>query len=135
MGSGFTIERVGHVGVQVTDIDRSLEFYTETLGLTLTGRWPMGEDGAMAFLRFTDMHHDIVLFTHPKQDEDTNRHIGYNALQHIAMEMDSRDEWLKALYDLKQKGVEIVNGPLVHGPESHQRTLDNLPDCFSSADR
>ena len=118
MGSGFTIGRVGHIGVQVTDMDRSLEFYTEILGLTLTGRWPMGEEGAMAFLRFTDMHHDIVLFTHPKQEEDTNRHIGYNGLQHIAMEVENRDEWLKALADLKRKGVEIVSGPLVHGPES-----------------
>jgi catechol 2,3-dioxygenase-like lactoylglutathione lyase family enzyme len=38
MGRGFTMGRVGHIGVQVTDIDRSFEFYTETLGLTLTGR-------------------------------------------------------------------------------------------------
>ena len=39
MGRGFTMgSRVGHIGVQVTDMDRSVEFYTETLGLTLTGR-------------------------------------------------------------------------------------------------
>ena len=72
----------------------------------------------MAFLWFTDMHHDIVLFTHPKHEEDTNRHIGYNGLQHVAMEVENRDEWLKALADLKRKGVEIISGPLVHGPES-----------------
>lgn len=30
MGRGFTMgSRVGHIGVQVTDMDRSLEFYTE----------------------------------------------------------------------------------------------------------
>lgn len=72
----------------------------------------------MAFLWFTDMHHDIVSFTHPKHEEDTNRHIGYNGLQHVAMEVENRDEWLKALADLKRKGVEIISGPLVHGPES-----------------
>ena len=34
MGRGFTMgSRVGHIGVQVTDMDRSLEFYTETLAL------------------------------------------------------------------------------------------------------
>ena len=39
MGRGFTMgNRVGYIGVQVADMDRSLEFYTETLGLTLTGR-------------------------------------------------------------------------------------------------
>jgi catechol 2,3-dioxygenase-like lactoylglutathione lyase family enzyme len=117
MAKGFTISRVGHVGIQVTDVGRSIAWYRDILGLTLTGRWPMGEHGEMAFMRFTDDHHNIVLFTHPTKVTDENRHAGYNALQHIAMEMESRDEWLKALADLRSKGVEIVQGPLVHGPE------------------
>ena len=37
---GFTISRVGHIGVQVTDMDRSIDFYT---GIS----WPH-TDGAMA---------------------------------------------------------------------------------------
>ncbi len=77
-----------------------------------------GRRGRNGLLWFTDMHHDIVLFTHPKHEENTNRHIGYNGQQHAAMEVENRDEWLKALADLKRKGVEIICGPLVHGPES-----------------
>ena len=42
MGKGFTISRVGHVGLHVTDMDRSLTWYRDILGLTLTGRWPAG---------------------------------------------------------------------------------------------
>jgi catechol 2,3-dioxygenase-like lactoylglutathione lyase family enzyme len=117
MAKGFMINRVGHVGIHVTDLDRSLEWYRDVLGLTLTGRWPIGERGEMAFMRFGDEHHNIVLFTHPTKVTAENRNAGYNALQHIALEVDSRDEWLKALADLKQKGVEIVQGPLIHGPE------------------
>jgi catechol 2,3-dioxygenase-like lactoylglutathione lyase family enzyme len=117
MARGFTISRVGHVGIQVTDVDRSITWYRDVLGLTLTGRWPMGENGEMAFMRFTDDHHNIVLFTHPTRVTDENRHAGYNALQHIALEVADRDEWLRALADLKRKGVEIVQGPLIHGPE------------------
>jgi len=117
MAKGFTIRRVGHIGIQVTNVARSVEWYRDILGLTLTGRWPMGEDGEMAFMRFTDDHHNIVLFTHPTRVTDENRHAGYNALQHIAMEVDDRDEWLRALADLRRKGVEIVQGPLIHGPE------------------
>jgi catechol 2,3-dioxygenase len=117
MARGFTISRVGHIGIQCTDVDRSITWYRDVLGLTLTGRWPMGENGEMAFMRFTDDHHNIVLFTHPTRVTDENRHAGYNALQHIAMEVADRDEWLKALADLKRKGVEIVQGPLIHGPE------------------
>ena len=117
MAKGFTISRVGHIGIQVTNVDRSLNWYRDILGLTVTGRWPMGENGEMAFMRFTDDHHNIVLFTHPTRVTDENRHAGYNALQHIALEVADRDEWLKALADLKRKGVEIVQGPLIHGPE------------------
>ena len=117
MVKAFTIDRVGHVGIQVTDMDRSLEWYRDILGLTLTGRWPMGENGEMAFMRFGDCHHDLVLFTHPTPVTDENRNSGYNALQHIAMEISNRDEWLKALNDLRSKDVEIVQGPLIHGPE------------------
>jgi catechol 2,3-dioxygenase-like lactoylglutathione lyase family enzyme len=117
MARGFTINRVGHVGIHVTDVDRSIEWYRDVLGLTLTGRWPMGEGGGMAFMRFQDDHHNIVLFTHPTEVNDENRYGGFNGLNHIAMEVSSRDEWLKALSDLRHKGVEIVQGPLIHGPE------------------
>ena len=38
----------------------------------------------------------------------------------IALEVADRDEWL-ILADLKRKGVEIVQGPLIHGPEGARR--------------
>jgi catechol 2,3-dioxygenase-like lactoylglutathione lyase family enzyme len=118
MAKGFTISRVGHVGIHVTNLDRSLTWYRDILGLTLTGRWPYG-GGEMAFMRFSNDHHNIVLFTHPTNVTAENRNAGYNALQHIALEVDSRDEWLKALADLRKKRVEIVQGPLIHGPEGN----------------
>ena len=117
MAKTFNISRVGHVGIQVTDFDRSLEWYTKTLGLTLTGKWPMGEDGAIAFMRFNEDHHNIVLFTHPTEVDNATRNLGYNGLQHIAMEVKDRDEWLKALADLRRKGVQLVGVPLIHGAE------------------
>ena len=117
MAKSFNISRVGHIGIQVTDFDRSLQWYTQTLGLTLTGKWPMGEDGAIAFMRFNEDHHNIVLFTHPTEVDDETKNLGYNALQHVAMEVADRDEWLKALADLRRKGVPIILGPLIHGPE------------------
>ena len=117
MGKPFRISRVGHVGIQVTDIDRSLDWYTDTLGMTLTGRWPMRRGREMVFLRFDDDHHNIVLFTHPSPVDPETRDAGYKPLSHIALEIESRDEWLKALAELQRRGVEIVQGPLVHGLE------------------
>ena len=116
MGKGFRISRVGHVGIQVTDVDRSLAWYTDTLGMTLTGRWTTGRGNELVFLRFDEDHHNIVLFTHPSP-VDTESKGGYNGLQHIALEIESRDEWLKALADLQRREVPIVQGPLVHGFE------------------
>jgi lactoylglutathione lyase len=115
MTRAFTISRVGHVGIYVADMDRSIEWYSDVLGLTLTGRWTV-PDGEMAFMRFTEDHHNIVLCSNPYSVGPEDK-TGFNALQHIAMEMDSRDEWLKALAELKRRGVKIIRGPLVHGFE------------------
>ena len=116
MDKPFRITRVGHVGIQVTDMDRSLDWYTETLGMTLTGRWPMRGGREIVFLRFDDDHHNIALFTHPSA-VDPQSTGGYNGLQHVALEIESRDEWLKALADLQRREVPIVRGPLVQGFE------------------
>ena len=97
MDQPFRISRVGHVGIQVTKMDRSLDRYTNTLGLTFTGRWPHGEGGELCFLRVTDDHHNIVLFTHPTELNPDTRDLGYQPLQNIALEGDGRDKWLKAL--------------------------------------
>ena len=120
----FAINRVGHVGIHVTDMDRSLEWYQDILGLTLTGRFeaPGPAEGEIAFMRFDDWHHDMVLFTHPRPVTDENRNTGYNGLQHIAMEISTRDEWLKALHHIRKKGIAI-QGPLVHGYEGIDRQV------------
>ena len=65
MANSFTIHRIGHVGIYVSDIDRSIAWYSDVLGLTLTGRWPMPGGSEIVFLRFGENHHDIVLMPHP----------------------------------------------------------------------
>ena len=36
---GIHLGRVGHIGIHVSDVDRSIDFYRRVLGLKLTGRW------------------------------------------------------------------------------------------------
>ena len=117
MGKAFTISRVGHIGIQVTDMDRSVQWYQDTLNLNFTGRWPAGKGQELTFLRFSEDHHNIILFSHPNEVDPDTKGRSYNPLQHIALEVSNRDEWLKALADVKRKGVPIIHGPLVHGPE------------------
>jgi catechol 2,3-dioxygenase len=119
------LDRLGHIGLRVSDLDRSIAFYRKLLGLKLTGKWGPPEFRApIAFMRIGEKHHDVVLFELPKDvdrsgldktDTSVRRAAG---LDHVAFEMDSREEWLLAIDHVKNCGVEIVAGPCVHGHES-----------------
>ena len=114
---GIHIKRVGHVGILVSDFERSFKFYTEVMGCTLTNRRKAENGTETAFLRFEDMHHDFVISSAPKDVDVTSAGQRERLIQQIAFEVENRDEFLKALAHLHSKGVELINGPLVHGIE------------------
>ena len=82
MAGKFTIDHVGRVGVYASDLDSSIAWYTEALGLTLTVRWPCGE-GEVVFLRFSENHHDIVLMPAPHGSDVKNS----SHLQHMTVSL------------------------------------------------
>ena len=112
------VKRVGHVGIYVSDVERSLTFYTDVLGCTITNvrRGPDGK-AQSAFLRFEDKHHDVVLAQAPEGFDAAAANAGMRTVQQIAFEVDSRDDFLRALTHVRAKGVDIVSGPLIHGFE------------------
>lgn len=114
---GIHIKRIGHVGILVSDFERSFRFYTEVLGCTLTNRRKSEDGSETAFLRFEDMHHDLVISSAPKGVDVTSPSQRERLVQQIAFEVENRDEFLKALAHLHAKGVKLVSGPLVHGME------------------
>jgi catechol 2,3-dioxygenase-like lactoylglutathione lyase family enzyme len=124
---GTRVSRIGHIGIHVGDVDRSIEFYREVLGLKLTGRWaPPDFIRPICFMRIDDKHHDVVLFELPEDakkagvrgtDTAHRREVG---LDHLAFECDSREDWLHALDHVRSCGIELVDGPTVHGHEGKQ---------------
>ena len=62
------VHRVGHIGIWVSNIDKSLDWYRNVVGLKLTGLWgePYRRD-RQCFVRCEDWHHDIVFFKLIKQ--------------------------------------------------------------------
>src|ERR687887_670825 len=114
---GINIKRVGHVGVVVSNFEESFRFYTEVLGCTVTFRRKSADGSETAFLRFDDMHHDVVLSSAPPGVDVTSQGPRERLIQQIAFEVEDRDEFLKALAHLQAKGVKIINGPLIHGVE------------------
>ena len=98
--------RVGHIGIHVSNIDRSIEFYRKVLGLKITGRWGPPDFGRpICFMRINDKHHDVVLFELSADARkagigitSTNSRIRKSpGLDHIAFEVGSREDWLVAL--------------------------------------
>ena len=64
---GIQLGRVGHIGIHVGDVDRSIAFYRKVLGLKLTGRWgPPDIRRPICFMRIGERHHDVVLFELPE---------------------------------------------------------------------
>jgi catechol 2,3-dioxygenase-like lactoylglutathione lyase family enzyme len=61
---GIQIKRIGHIGILVSDFERSFRFYTEILGMIVTSRRRREDGIETAFLRF-GTHHDFVIATAP----------------------------------------------------------------------
>ena len=116
---GIQIKRIGHVGIYVSDFERSFRFYTEIMGCKVTRKTQQDDGTGSAFLRFDETHHDFVIASAPV-GVDVSETIPprERLVQQIAFEVENRDEFMRALGHLHTNGVEIINGPLTHGIEN-----------------
>lgn len=91
--------KLGQIFLRVANVERSRQFYTEVLGLKVTG-----QDGeGRVFLRTGGDHHNLVLIPATQGKGPGPERFVY--------EVRNIDE-LKAAFDhLKEKGVEILQGP------------------------
>ncbi len=93
--ASFRISKVGHVVLRVRDVEDSLAFYGDVLGLREVGRGEFGE-GLMVFLSTGDNHHDLALV-----QGDADGPGGPIGLHHFAFKIgDTVDELVAAKADL-----------------------------------
>jgi catechol 2,3-dioxygenase-like lactoylglutathione lyase family enzyme len=85
-------KRINHVVFNVHDLDESVKFYTEVVGMKLIRRF---DDRKMAFVSFGDRHHDIGLFQVGGTPERDRQWHGFN---HLAMEYEGGPEILDDLH-------------------------------------
>jgi predicted enzyme related to lactoylglutathione lyase len=96
------ISKVKFVSIPVRDQDRAVEFYTKTLGFTLTTDQPFDGTQRWIELEIPGAETSIVLYT-PKGQEDR---IGTFAnLAYVTEDIDTTYEELRA------KGVEFTTRP------------------------
>jgi catechol 2,3-dioxygenase-like lactoylglutathione lyase family enzyme len=101
-GLPFRIGKIGHVVINVRDVTRSVQFYTQVLGFEVSDVYPDEMvPGGMAFLRCNPDHHGIALVGSASgQAENTE-------LNHIAFEVATLDEVVRARDHLARHGVTI----------------------------
>ena len=97
----FQLRKIGHVVLNVTDLERAVAFYTGTLGLEVSDRYPDAMvPGGMVFLRVNPDHHGVALVGGAPRSERTS-------LNHFAFEVGSLDEVFRARAWLRERGVPI----------------------------
>jgi catechol 2,3-dioxygenase-like lactoylglutathione lyase family enzyme len=116
------IRRFHHVALEVSDMAASINFYCDVFGYQLTEQHEASEVPAipveLAFLRLGENHHDMVLSTDPNKNyrarDGRDDREGPVAIHHVAWQCESRESWLEMIEHVKNLGLEIVRGPVVH---------------------
>ena len=97
----FHLRKIGHVVLNVTDLDRAVRFYTEILGLGVSDRYPDSMvPGGMVFLRCNPDHHGVALVGGAAKSDRSS-------LNHFAFEVGSLDEVFRAREWLRERGVPL----------------------------
>ena len=98
----FQLRKIGHVVLNVSDLDAAVRFYTEVLGLQVSDRYPDSMvPGRMVFLRCNTDHHGVALVGGAQK-------LDRGSLNHFAFEVGTPDEVFRARAWLRQHGVPIV---------------------------
>lgn len=105
--------RVLHTMIRVGDLDRSIRFYTDVLGMKLLRRkdYPDGKF-TLAFVGYgPETEHAVVELTY---NWGVDKYDLGNGFGHIALEV---DDAYKACEDIKKRGGRVTReaGPMKHG--------------------
>src|SRR2546428_4353370 len=98
----FQLRKIGHVVLNVSDLDAAVRFFTEVLGLQISDRYPESMVRAgMVFLRCNTDHHGVALVGGAPQ-------LTRSSLNHFAFEVGTPDEVFRARAWLRKHDVPIV---------------------------
>jgi catechol 2,3-dioxygenase-like lactoylglutathione lyase family enzyme len=103
MASPIRTRKISHVLLHVSDIERSVKFYTDILGFKESDRNQLG----MVFLRNGTDHHTFGLVPGPAEASLAPKD-KYLTFHHMALEVNSVDDLFKAREFLTQHGIEFV---------------------------
>jgi lactoylglutathione lyase len=99
------LQKVEHIGIQVRDLDRSIRFYTEVLGLSLRQRVRLNDTIELAFFTLGDSEIELVCKSaeYAFAREGTVNHLTFRV-----------DDVASALERLRAHGVELIHHEPLH---------------------
>lgn len=101
-GLPFRVAKLGHVVLNVSDLARSVRFYTQVLGFEVSDVYPESMmPGGMVFLRCNPDHHGVALVGSLQRESTSTE------LNHVAFEVGTLDEVVRARDHLREHKVPI----------------------------
>jgi catechol 2,3-dioxygenase len=115
-GLPFKAMKIGHVVLNVADLERSVAFYTQMLGFKISDVYPETMvPGGMVFMRLNTDHHGVAVVGGAKPAEgaaDTggiySRPAARVGLNHFAFQVATLDELFRAREHLKRHSVPLL---------------------------
>ncbi len=98
------VTRLLHTRMRVSDLDRTVRFYTEVLGLTLSERITSPRGSKIAYLKTPGSEEEIEIAEFPGSGAVSVQ----PDLVHLAFAVNNLDEALKRL---EKMGIPITDGP------------------------
>jgi catechol 2,3-dioxygenase-like lactoylglutathione lyase family enzyme len=98
--SPIKVRKIGHLVYEVSDVARTVKFWTEMLGFKVSDRNEFG----MVFLRSGSDHHSIAVMAGKSKE----RPEGGLRVDHLALEVGSMQELIAARDFLKAQGVPVT---------------------------
>jgi methylmalonyl-CoA/ethylmalonyl-CoA epimerase len=100
------LQRIDHIGIAVENLDETVAFYREVMGLEVSST-EVFNGMKIAFLRVGDSELELLEDLTP--DGVIARHVAKRGegIQHVAYRVDNIDQ---ALQDMRAKGIELIDG-------------------------
>ena len=120
-------KRVDHIEIVPSNLERTLNFYTEILGFKIQGRRKMESPSSpvqeTAFVELNGILIEMFSIKDPAPVSTEQWQVGY---RRMALEVEDMD---KLVEHLKTKGIELSMGPVAMGTTKMAELMD--PDGLS----
>jgi len=116
------VKKLLHTRMRVSDMDRTIAFYTDVLGLEVLERKTSPRGSHLAFLRVPNSEELIELCSFPASGPV---HVQED-LVHLAFQVESLDDTIASLH---KKGIRVTDGPTTTSSGSRFIFID-APDGY-----